>query len=223
MKKYAPTKSFKLTVFFFYAGFRWMLCGMFPFGVIAEVIFLIRFLTGGGLHQVLEAPYEDSREYKECVMGIGYNFKEELEMKKRHMADCYDQQRDAWKRIPIGFVLLLIGIGLTLFSQAMIAAYPWFTGGFFTVMLEYYALILMLTGYLDADFPLPKAFRNAFSIKTIPVKLEHYEKMIAPLEKRVEMEREKEREKEKERDTEVEKGDGAHQESKNGWNDVNFF
>ena len=185
MKRYAPTKSFRYTLLLFYAGFRWMTCGLFVFGVIAEILFLIRFFTGGGLSAVMDAPFEDSKDYKQCVMGVSYLLREDLERLQRTRQEYYDEQRQAWKRIILGMIILLAGIGLTSFSAAMIAGLPWFTGGFFTVLVEFTGIAMMFRAYLDADFPLAKKISESFMILSLPIKIERTAKMIAALTKRI--------------------------------------
>ena len=205
MKRYCPTKGFPLTVFFFYAGIRWIMSSLFIVGVISELLFLIRFFTNAGVSSVMEAPFEDSKEYKLCVMGIGYNFREELERQKRERDEYLVKQQDAWKKILLGGFVFLIGFVLTFISMLLVEGLLWFFGGVFTVMIEFTGLKIMLDAYLDMDTKMGKEFAETFMISSIPIKLERSSKMITILLERIRKEEEKEKEKKIEKKIEKEK------------------
>ena len=194
MKRYCPTKGLPLTIFFLYAGIRWMMSGLFIIGVISELLFMIRFFMNAGFSHVIEAPFEDSKEYKHCVMGIGYNFREELERQKRERDEYLVRQRDAWKGILFGGLVFLIGFVLTFISMILAEGLAWFFGGVFTVMIEYTGLKIMLDAYLDMGTKIGRKIADAYMISSVPVKLEHCSKMIAVLLERIRKEEEKEKE-----------------------------
>lgn len=211
MKRYEAGRNFKLTLLLLYMGIRFLTMYKLISGIVILAIAMIFYFTSGGLKRVMEPPFEDSREYKDCVLWRGYNLKEALQREKDSREIFRKEQKDYWKYMVVGGFVFLLGFSLSFVLMLFSAEFPLITGQFFTVPIEFSGLMLIWHGFVNSNLTNAKSVSETFMINSLPRRIERCTKLIQVLHKRLEMENETENEVEKE--TENKREDGQEQEA----------
>ena len=95
MRRLRPKKGLGATAYFFYVGIRALVNvnaydegGLF-IAMVAFGIAIILFFTVGGFKAEIQAPFEDSEKYRECVMGTNYDLEASLKREKENKERYY--------------------------------------------------------------------------------------------------------------------------------------
>lgn len=192
MKRYRPKKGFKIT--FTILGFSILLLPLVWIASVAGiVIWAICFLTFGGFEVVYVHPFEDSREYKECVFGNAYNLEDKLRKEQENLALYRKEQSEAWINVATGGALLFAGFLVTLISLFLatilvvpiLGVFP----GYFIMFMSYH---WFWEGFINSSLPLAAKISDEFCIRSTSVKIEETSKKIAALKRSLKQAREKE-------------------------------
>ena len=200
MKCYQPKRLFKVTLTIFKVSVVVMLSPLvflMPFylpiaggGVLLSAIL---FLTIGGFERIYVHPFEDSKEYKDCLFGQMYNLEERLEKEKKRREELYREQRESWKNVMLGIGLFLLGfcivLASVLLSEILVVFILGVVPGFY---IEVMCFDWIWIGYINSSAPYAKEVSEQMAIHSASVKAEESAKMIAVLTRRVREKEERE-------------------------------
>lgn len=206
MKCYQPKRLFKYTLilfkFSFIAFFSPATFFFMPLTFLAGVGLLISailFLTIGGLDKVYVHPFEDSKEYKECLFGQMFNLEEKLEKEKKNRDFYYKQQRESWKSSAIGVFLFFLGLFIESMSVLLVRFFPLFVLGVVPgLYIQYMCYDWIWEGFINSSNPRARKAADLLAIRSPAVKAEQSAKMIAVLTKRIREMEQKELQKQEE-------------------------
>lgn len=165
------------------------------FGGIGMTVALLLFFTVGGIHVTCERPFEESKRYKECVLGRIYDLEDELRKEKRALEELRQEQRETKKRVLLGTGLFFGGI--LIIGICYVLAYV-FLQLYFAVGI-YLGMYVVCMGvkwlwyaFINSDLLLAKRISELFLLRSYSVRIEESVKIVNALKKRLWESREKE-------------------------------
>ena len=200
MKCYQPKKLFKVTLAIFKISVVVMLSPLvfylqfyLPIAMGGVLLSAILFLTIGGFERIYVHPFEDSKEYKDCLFGQMYNLEERLEKEKKRREELYRELRESWKNVMLGIGLYLLGFCIVLASVLLAQILVVFILGVVPgLYIEVMCFDWIWIGYINSSAPFAKKISEEMAIHSASVKAEESSKMIAVLTRRVREKEERE-------------------------------
>lgn len=205
---YQPKRLFKITLAIFKICLVVLLSPLalylqfyIPIAGIGLFVSAIMFLTIGGFEKIVVHPFEDSKDYKECLFGQMYNLEERLEWEKKRRDELYQEQHESWRNVLLGIGLLLLGFGIVLASvlasQILVVLILGVVPGFY---IEIMSFDWVWIGYINSSLRIAKRDSELFQVRSTSVKIEECTKKIDVLSNRLREMEEKEREGQRARD-----------------------
>ena len=197
MRRLRPKKGFGATAFFFYLSIRSLIGGiaydegglfiaMLACGIAITLIF-----TVGGFKAEIQAPFEDSEKYRECVMGTNYDLEASLRREKENKERYYLEQKECGKTALEGVGMFLLGLLINflstgfdaLVSTSFLPMLP--IGHIVGWYVEYFGLKWIFRAYLNSNMAFAKEISEKFMQHTTSVKIEECSKMIAVIQNKL--------------------------------------
>lgn len=188
MRVLRPKKMFNFTLFLFYYGLR--ILGAFPLpGWICLAVSVVLFFTVGGFEAVMEKPFEDTKEYKECIIGPMYNLKDRLQHEMLNLDRYRMEQKVSWKTGVLGAGIYILCCIVTVFILKLKLWIKdkivlWFCGEIFSIAGEFWALTWIWDGYINSGAVHAKEISKKFMIRSTSIKIEETTKKINALSRR---------------------------------------
>ena len=168
---------------------------LFMIGGIGMTVALLLFFTVGGICVTYARPFEESKRYKECVLGKINDLEDELRKEKRALEELRQEQKETKKRILLGAGLFIGGI--LIIVVCFVLAYV-FLQMYFAVGI-YLGMYVMCMGvkwlwyaFINSDLLLAKKISELFLIRSYSVRIEESIKIVSALKKRLWESQEKE-------------------------------
>lgn len=183
---------------------------LFFFSGIILVVACVMFLTVGRFHTVYEKPFEDSKRYKEIVLGQNYHLEEELAREKSLMEHYRQEQteiKNDFKRglWIIGGSLLGEAICFMFITTATLENTILAIFGVIAVLVAIVLFYVFLWGlkylwnaYINSSFPSAHKISELFCLRTISVRREESSKLIGLITRKLEEQKQKEKDREQE-------------------------
>ena len=197
MRRLRPKKGLGATAYFFYVSIRALVNvnaydegGLF-IAMVALGIAIILFFTVGGFEAEIQAPFEDSEKYRECVMGTNYDLEASLKREKENKERYYLEQKDSGKTALEGVGIVFAGILINLLSTGIDHLVPATVipilpiGHIAGWYVEYFGIKWIFRAYLNSDMIFAKEISEKFMQHTTSVKIEECSKMIAVIQNKI--------------------------------------
>ena len=164
-------------------------------GMIFFFLSILCFFTIGGIKKVYVHPFEDSKKYRDAVMGRGFDLDKQLEKERRNLEQYRKEQAESYKSYGTGLALIIGGllvivlsVALTMGTMVILFLFGVIPGGYLILMSPYW----FWHGFVNSDSALAKKLSDLFLLRTTSVRIEESTKLIAVLEKHVEEQSKKE-------------------------------
>jgi hypothetical protein len=221
-----PKKAFKLTAYLFYAGIRFFL-GIFTgsenwfLGLVCIGISFLLFLTVGGFKAEIVPPFEDTKRYRECLLGMTNDLEVILQREKKNKEQYYQEQNTIRKTMWEGLAIFFVGIVINLISSgidrfvfpSVLPILP--IGHLAGYYVEGLGLFWVFGAYVNSRMPFAREISEKFALRTTSVKIEECSKMIAVTQNKLREQEEKQKKLELEYHSQI-KGEGERGNFKNG-------
>lgn len=165
------------------------------FGGIGMTVALLLFFTVGGIHITYERPFEESKRYKECVLGRINDLEDELRKEKRALEELKQEQKETKKRVLLGTGLLIGGILLIriCFIRSFVFLQVYLVFGIYLgVYIVCMGVKWLWYAFINSNLLLAQKISRQFSLRTHSVRIEESTKIVSALKKRLWESQEKE-------------------------------
>lgn len=196
MRRLRPKKGFGAAAFFFYMSIRALIGVAYDEGglfiaMVALGIGIVLFFTVGGFKAEIQAPFEDSEKYRECVMGTNFDLEASLKREKENKERYYLEQKDSGKTAVEGVGIFLLGLLINLISKGFDVLIPDSVlpiiplGHIVGWYIEFFGIKWIFRAYLNSNMAFAKELSEKFMQHTTSVKIEECSKMIALIQNKI--------------------------------------
>ena len=157
-------------------------------GIFFLFLTLFLFITIGGIRTVCVRPFEDSKSYRDCLLGRGFDLEKRLEKEEENLRIYKMEQKESRKSILIGLALLILGLLIVSISIliAMNAFLKLFViGTIVGCYLVFMSPYWFWNGFVNSGSLLAHKVSEMFLLRTTSVKIDETYKMIGALKDHV--------------------------------------
>lgn len=156
------------------------------FGVISGIIALLLFFSVGGIQIVYRKPYEESKRYKDLLMGKNYKLEVDLKRKKEYLDELRHKQKKA--KLHTIFYLIFSIICTTVLCiniSALVNGTAMIYGVIIALILFLGSIYWLWKSFINTDFMLAIRLSDLFMLDTLSIRIEETSIIIEYLNRRL--------------------------------------
>lgn len=167
---------------------------LFFLGGIGLCIAFLLFCTIGGIRSVYVTPFEDTKRYRDYVLGRSYQLERDLEREKKVYDEICKEQKDMfgwfWKGILICigiFVAMIFFYILYIGANSLFASYVFLALTFCFI----WGIKFVWHSFLNTDSPLAYKISDLFLLRNCSIRREESSKLITLMSQKLDEKKEK--------------------------------